>query len=95
MGKTMNHVTNTEQAQIQRLIDHADVTEREEFLDQSKAYLDSVKPLWSTTIVPDEIMKQANTAIAMIVRVEATNLNKGSFFRTKRRLHYWRDHCYH
>ena len=87
----MNHITNTEQAQIQQLIDHADVTEREESLNQSKAYLDRVKPLWSTTIVPNEIMKQANIAIETIVRVEATNLNKGALFRTKRRLHHARN----
>lgn len=87
----MNHVTNTEQTQIQYLIDQADVTEREKLFNQSKSYLDNVKPLWSTTIVPNEIMKQANIAIETIVRVEATNLNKGGLFRTKRRIHYARS----
>lgn len=79
-------LSNEEQQQIQDSIDAAPRAEREELRHKAISKLNYLRTLKDNGANPSEYERDAETAVEIVLRIEATENNKGLWFRTKRRM---------
>ncbi len=74
-----------EQRTIQTAIDCADRETRERMRAQADAACRSIGSTASTQVIKGRTQKEFEYSVEMLVRLEATELGKGAFYRMKRR----------
>lgn len=79
-------LSNEKQQEIQTTIDAASQEEREEMRHKAASKLNYLRTLKDNGADPGEYEGDAETAIEVLLRIEATENNKGLWFRTKRRM---------
>jgi hypothetical protein len=78
-------ISTTEQVQIQGQIDDAGSADLQRLRDEAEDALELISIYAGMRGLTGEENRQAEWAIEVLVRLEATEKGKGSFFRAKRR----------
>ena len=78
-------ISSNQQTQIQNQISSADATTRETLQDEAELSLGDISMVAGMRSLSVEEKRQAEWAIEILVRLEATAKGKGRFFRMKRR----------
>lgn len=79
-------LSNSEQQDIQNDVEAASTEELEEMREKAKSKLRYLKLQKDHGASPSEYEHEALYAIEILTRIEATESNKGAWFRTKRRM---------